>query len=184
MQLRREDIGGNMIDKNTAIEVTQELTRRCYPYGDTSVDEQRYESLLVKIAVASSLIDEIYEAGELYARHEYSIQHISNRANLYLTELRDTLCEIEYLPPKLSLETSTNKVDTPTNAPTMNRQEAIKYLEQHRHSNPCGRKVLEESNEAIDMAIKALQGDMYCPSCGVRLVSENEYVEPKPYKGE
>ena len=38
----------------------------------------------------------------------------------------------------------------------MNRQEAIKYLDQHRHLNPCGRKVLEESNEAIDMAIDAL----------------------------
>lgn len=38
----------------------------------------------------------------------------------------------------------------------MTREEAIKYLEQHRYSNPCGRKVLEESNEAIDMAIEAL----------------------------
>ena len=38
--------------------------------------------------------------------------------------------------------------------------------------------------EAIDIAIEALQGDMYCPSCGVRLVSENEYVEQKRYKGE
>lgn len=39
----------------------------------------------------------------------------------------------------------------------MTREEAIKYLEQHRHSNPCGRKVLEESNEAIDMAIESLK---------------------------
>ena len=38
----------------------------------------------------------------------------------------------------------------------MTRQEAIKYLDKHRHLNPCGRKVLEESNEAIDMAIDAL----------------------------
>ena len=42
----------------------------------------------------------------------------------------------------------------------------------------------EDDDPAIDMAIKALQGDMYCPSCGVRLVPENEYVEPKPYEGE
>ena len=38
----------------------------------------------------------------------------------------------------------------------MNKQEAIKYLEQHKHLNPDGRKVLEESNEAIDMAVEAL----------------------------
>lgn len=64
----------------------------------------------------------------------------------------------------------------------MTRQEAIRYLEQYKYFDTCGQKSLEESNEAIDIAIKALQGDMYCPSCGVRLVSENEYVEPKPYK--
>lgn len=38
----------------------------------------------------------------------------------------------------------------------MNKQEAIKYLEQHKYSNTCGQKSLEESNEAIDMAIEAL----------------------------
>ena len=87
------------MNKNTIIEVTQKLIGRCYPYGDTSIDEERYESLLLKIAVASSLIDEVYEAGKLYDRPEYSIKLISNRANQYLTELRDTLCEIDYLPP-------------------------------------------------------------------------------------
>lgn len=101
-----------MITKDTAIEVTQELTRRCYPYGDTGIDEQRYESLLVKIAVASSLIDEIYEAGKLYGRHEYSIQHISNRANQYLAELRDMLCEIEYLPPMEEFEEKESEDDS------------------------------------------------------------------------
>ena len=95
-----------MIDKDTAIEVTQTLTGECFPYGDTTIDEQRYESLSVKIAVASSLIDEIYEASKLYDRHEYSITHISVRAKEYLTELRDMLCEIEYLPPIEEIEES------------------------------------------------------------------------------
>lgn len=27
------------------------------------------------------------------------------------------------------------------------------------------------------------QGDMYCPNCGVRLVPENEYLEPTPTHG-
>ena len=38
----------------------------------------------------------------------------------------------------------------------MNKQEAIKYLEQHKYPDTCGQKSLEESNEAIDMAIEAL----------------------------
>lgn len=87
------------MDRDTAIEATQKLTGRCFPYGDTSIDEKRYESLLLKIAVASSLISEVYEAGKLYDHHEFSIKLISNRANQYLTELRDMLCEIDYLPP-------------------------------------------------------------------------------------
>lgn len=87
------------MDRDAIIEVTQKLTGRCFPYGDTSIDEERYENLLLKIAVASSLIHEVYEAGKLYNRHEHSIQNISNKANRYLTELRDTLCEIDYLPP-------------------------------------------------------------------------------------
>lgn len=75
------------MDRDTIIEVMQKLTGRCFPYGDTSIDEERYESLLLKIAVASSLIDEVYEAGKLYDRHEYSIKHISNRANQFLRRL-------------------------------------------------------------------------------------------------
>ncbi len=39
----------------------------------------------------------------------------------------------------------------------MTREEAIKYLELHKYANTCGHKSLEESNEAIDMAIEALQ---------------------------
>ena len=94
------------MDRDTIIEVTQKLTGQCYPYGDTNIDKERYESLLLKIAVASSLIQEVYEAGKLYNRHEYSIEHISNKANQYLTELRDFLCEIDYLPPIESMEES------------------------------------------------------------------------------
>ena len=41
----------------------------------------------------------------------------------------------------------------------MNKQEAIKYLEQHKYFDTCGQKSLEESNKAIDMAIEALSKD-------------------------
>lgn len=37
--------------------------------------------------------------------------------------------------------------------------------------------------QALRVAIKALQGDMYCPNCGVRLVPENEYLEPAQTHG-
>lgn len=94
------------MNKDTIIEVTQKLTGRCFPCGDMVIDEERYENLLLKIYAASSLINEIYEAGKLYERHNYSIQRISNRANLYMTELRDTLCEIDYLPPREGIKES------------------------------------------------------------------------------
>ena len=35
----------------------------------------------------------------------------------------------------------------------------------------------------LDMAIEVLQGDMYCPNCGVRLVQEDEYLEPTQTHG-
>lgn len=44
-------------------------------------------------------------------------------------------------------------------------------------------KLLGKQLKAIDMAIEALQGDMYCPNCGVRLVQEDEYVEPTQTHG-
>lgn len=37
--------------------------------------------------------------------------------------------------------------------------------------------------EAMLMAIEALKGDMYCPNCGVRLVPEDEYLEPTQTHG-
>lgn len=87
------------MSEETLIEVVDKLTGRCYPYGDTSIDEKRYENLKLKIALASHLIDEIEEAGELYDRCEFSIQRIANRANYFLTDIRDMLLDIEYLAP-------------------------------------------------------------------------------------
>ena len=85
--------------QDTLIEVVDKLTGRCYPSGDTSIDERGYENLELKIALVSDLIYEIEEAGQLYNRSEFSIQHIANRANGFLTDIRDTLLDIEYLPP-------------------------------------------------------------------------------------
>lgn len=84
--------------KDTLIEVVDKLTGVCYPYGDTSIDEERYENLRLKIALVAHLLDHIEQAGKLYDRSEFSIQHISNRANSFLTDIRDMLFDIEYLP--------------------------------------------------------------------------------------
>ena len=86
------------IDDKTMILVVQKLTGRCYPYGDTSIDEYRKENLKLKIAVAESLLEEIIDAGRLYDRAEYSIQDISNTANQWLVDIRDWLNDIDYLP--------------------------------------------------------------------------------------
>lgn len=58
-------------------------------------------------------------------------------------------------------------------------REAIFYIKELQKTYASKDKKVAKS---IDIVIKALQGDMYCPSCGVRLVSENEYIEPKPFK--
>lgn len=85
--------------KETIWEVVKKLTGECYPYGSHSIDQDRYENLMAKIYVASALLDEIEEAGRLYNRSEFSILTISNRANEFLTEIRDCLNDVEYLPP-------------------------------------------------------------------------------------
>lgn len=74
----------------------------------------------------------------------------------------------------------------------MTREEAIKFWKfRYENARVFGdphweaqeRREHREYVEAIRMAIEALQGDMYCPNCGVRLVPENEYLEPTQTHG-
>ena len=57
----------------------------------------------------------------------------------------------------------------------MTRSEAIEWFK----NSPF----YDENHEPLNMAIKALQGDMYCPNCGVRLVQKDEYIEPTQTHG-
>ena len=84
----------------TVLEVLNKLTGSCHPYGSETYDEERYQNLLLKIAIVEKLVNEIIDAGKLYNRREYSILRISNKANEYLTDLRDWLNVIEYLPER------------------------------------------------------------------------------------
>lgn len=65
----------------------------------------------------------------------------------------------------------------------MTREEAIKLLEHisiaYTPTDAYGDYDDPQPYEdALDMAIEALQADMYCPNCGVRLVTEDKYIEP------
>lgn len=83
------------------LEVLDKLTGECYPYGNEAYDSECYQNLLLKIAVVENLVNEIINAGKLYNRRSgRSILRVFNKANQYLTELRDWLCDIEYLPER------------------------------------------------------------------------------------
>lgn len=56
----------------------------------------------------------------------------------------------------------------------MTRAEAIEWI----YTIDTNYDLALREREALRMAIEALQGDMYCPNCGVRLVPEDEYLEP------
>lgn len=88
------------LNEYTFKDIVNGLLGECYPYGSETYDKERYANLLDKINIVENLIEEIIDAGKLYNRSEHSILHISNRANEYLTYLRDWLCDIEYLPPR------------------------------------------------------------------------------------
>lgn len=90
--------------EETLLEVIEKLIGNCYPYGSEHIDNERYENLILKIAVVESLVDEIIDAGKFYRHGEYSILRIANKANQYLTELRDRLNEIDCLPKPISEE--------------------------------------------------------------------------------
>ena len=69
----------------------------------------------------------------------------------------------------------------------MDRREAIKILEGFRYYI-----IHEDTNEALDLAIEALKGDLHCPKCGTIVRDGRQYhdlvyrgeAEPKESQGE
>lgn len=86
------------IEDMTFKEINLVLSNPCIPNGDKTLDEEKYIIMLLKMDIVSELIEEIVIAGSLYDRKDYSILKIANKSNQYLTELRDYLNDIEYLP--------------------------------------------------------------------------------------
>lgn len=81
----------NNINAEQLILVVDKLTGRCYPYGDTSIDNDRMQNLKLKMELTDHLLDEIMESSKLYERPEASIQHISNKARGYLKDVNEWL---------------------------------------------------------------------------------------------
>lgn len=88
--------------EETLLDVIDRLIGSCYPYGSEHIDKERYNNLLLKIAVVDKLCEDIQDAGELYNDYKSSVLGIANKANQYLTKLRDRLNEIDYLPKPTS----------------------------------------------------------------------------------
>lgn len=61
----------------------------------------------------------------------------------------------------------------------MTKEEAMPYIERMLESFKYkNAEFWTPEIKALELAIEVLQGDMYCPNCGVRLVTEDEYLEP------
>ena len=66
----------------------------------------------------------------------------------------------------------------------MNREEAKATLYEWQEMMVRNGVPIDTSKvQALRVAIETLQGDMYCPNCGARLVPENEYLEPTQTHG-
>lgn len=66
----------------------------------------------------------------------------------------------------------------------MNREEAKAVLYEWQEMMVRNGVPIDTSKvQALRVAIEGLQGDMYCPNCGVRLVQEDEYLEPTQTHG-
>ena len=82
----------------TIKDISLALSDPCIPSGDEQLDREKYIVMLSKMDIIKELIEEIIVVGSLYDRKAYSITHIANESNQFLTELRDYINEIEYLP--------------------------------------------------------------------------------------
>lgn len=74
----------------------------------------------------------------------------------------------------------------------MKREEAMHIMQMYKGEigqridkadDPDLKDAYQWQMDGFDMAIESLQGDMYCPNCGVRLVPEDEYLEPTQTHG-
>lgn len=71
----------------TILEVMHRLIGYTEPYGDTEVDNVRYENQEKLIDLATEVIEELIENSKYRYNHEYSAEKIGDRACKALKEL-------------------------------------------------------------------------------------------------
>lgn len=66
--------------KETLLEVVSELVGYIEPYGDSNIDETRYENQEKIIELVTNGIEDLINNAEYRSRSEYSMYKIGNRA--------------------------------------------------------------------------------------------------------
>lgn len=72
-------------------EVTQRLCGEITPYGDSGIDEVRFENLRDTISVAERLIEDIIAVSKYSNRGEHSMSVMGKEASEFLSNLHQRL---------------------------------------------------------------------------------------------
>lgn len=78
----------------TILEVVSELVGYIEPYGDTRVDEIRYENQEKIIDLVTNGVEDLIRNSKYKDRVEYSMQEIGSRAHKVLEELYEMIREV------------------------------------------------------------------------------------------
>ena len=82
-----------MGEKLSKQEVLIKLVGPITPCGDSNIDKIRLENLEELIEITENSITNIISVARYYQSYEYSVAVIGNRANKFITELKDMLNE-------------------------------------------------------------------------------------------
>lgn len=61
------------------------------PYGDTNVDEERFENIEKYGELCEALIDKLIQTASYVSRHEYSMRHMAIEAERWLEEIKEMI---------------------------------------------------------------------------------------------
>ena len=87
MTYKNRVLRGDNMKSETLLEVVSELVGYIEPYGDTGIDEMRYENQEKIIDLVTNGIESLIENSKYRHRAEYSMMIIGNKAYESLKEL-------------------------------------------------------------------------------------------------
>lgn len=76
----------NIYNKMSHYEIVSKLIGNIYPYGDTAIDEERFENLQKMCSLVANLINEIDYVSSFKNRHEHSMKEMGEYAHKFLNE--------------------------------------------------------------------------------------------------